>query len=172
MRKLMIAVLAMGCVWSCLFLAGCGSGSSNDTFNASNTTVVPPVVVGKTSVNVNTVTGVVEIIPIVVNGKLTNLVNSNPEEQILDSNAQVITGYRIVWNDNGSWYPASGKIAALVLPKTSIAGAAKPLGLGAGMPYLVRPDGTHVPFNTDPLNCVFTVNGVVVGVNADGTFHY
>lgn len=141
---------------------------------ASNTGTAPPVPVAtsKTVVNVNTVTGEVEITPAVVNGKLVNLVNSNPMEQVLDSAGNVIAGYRLVWNDNGSWYPASGKIAALLLPKTIIAGASKPVGFGSGMPYLVRPDGTFVPFNTDPLVCTFTVNGVATKINTDGLMPY
>lgn len=137
---------------------------------AAQTPVVP--VVAKTIVNVNTVTGEVEVTPAIVNGKVTQLVNSNPVEQVLDANGQVIAGYRIVWNDNGSWYPASGKIVSLALPKTVIAGAAKPAGMGAGMPYLVRPDGTYVPFNTDPLSCIFLVNGILTKINIDGLMPY
>lgn len=134
--------------------------------------VVPVPAQAKTLVNINTVTGAVNITLGIVGDKLINLVNSHPTEVILDANGQVITGYRIVWNDNGSWYPAGGKIVALQLPMTSIAGAAQPTGTGAGMPYLVCPDGTFIPFNTDPANTTFTVNGALTPVNADGLVHY
>ncbi len=138
--------------------------------------VIPPVapvaVVQKTLLGVNTLTGEVEIIPVIVAGKLVNLVNSSPIEQVLDVNGVVISGYRIAWNDNGSWYPASGKVAALQLPRTTIASATKSVGTGAGMPYLVRPDGTFIPFNTDPTVCTFTVNGVLTKINVDGLMPY
>jgi hypothetical protein len=141
---------------------------------ASNTGTAPPVpvVILKTLVDVNTVTGTVEITPVIVSGKLTNLVNSNPTEQVMDPAGIVIAGYQLVWNDNGSWYPASGKITPLIMPKTSITGAAKSVGLGSGMPYLVKPDGTSVPFNTDHSVCTFMVNGVVKTVGTDGLMSY
>ena len=147
---------------------------SDGLLYASNTGDVPPVpvVIPKTQVNVNTVTGEVEITPTVVNGKLYNLIDSNPTEQVLDMMGMVMSGYRLVWNDNGSWYPTGGKIAPLVLPKTTISAATKPVGMGAGMPYLVKPDGTFVPFNTDPKVCTFTVNGVVGQINADKLMAY
>jgi len=128
----------------------------------------------KTVVNVNTASGEVEITPSMLNDTLINLVSSNPTEKVLDSAGKVIVGYRIAWNDNGSWYSPTGggKLATLILPKTSILSAAKSAGMGSGMPYLVRPDGTFVAFNTDPTVCTFTVNGVVTKINTDGLMVY
>ncbi|MEI7891124.1 MAG: hypothetical protein WCI36_04090 [bacterium] len=150
----------------CFFVCGCGSVS------ASGSAASTPVVVSKTLVSVNTVTGEVEITPVIEGDKLIGLVTSNPTEKVLDAAGNIISGYRIAWNDNGSWYPAGGKVALLVLPKTVIAGTAKALGSGAGMPYLVRPDGTFISFNTDPAVCTFSINGAVKTVGTDGLIAY
>lgn len=141
-------------------------------YSGSDCTIPTVTIQAKTIVNVNTLTGEVEITPSVAANNIINLVDSTPTMQILNAAGAVMAGFRIVWNDNGSWYPSSGKIAPLVLPKTVIAGAAKSLGLGAGMPYLVTPDNTSIPFNTSAATCTFMLNGVVANVNTDGTFHY
>lgn len=160
MKKIILVVLA------CMFVCGCGSVS------ASGSAASTAVVVSKTLVSVNAVTGEVEITPVIEGDKLIGLVTRNPTEKVLDAAGNIISGYRIAWNDNGSWYPAGGKVVSLVLPKTVIAGAAKALGSGAGMPFLVRPDGTHVSFNTDPTVCTFSVNGTVKAVGTDGLIAY
>lgn len=137
-------------------------------YGTSDTSPIP--VPPKTIVEINTLTGEVAITPVIIGKQILNLIASNPSETILDANDQVIAGYRFVWNDNGSWYPASGAVAAIMLPKTAIANVTKPIG--AGMPYLVRPDGTFVPFNTSPETCTFFINGTQWNVDADGLFHY
>ncbi|MDO8565949.1 MAG: hypothetical protein Q7S04_02055 [Candidatus Moranbacteria bacterium] len=147
-------------------------GTINICADLSVPPVAPPVATLETVISISTATGMVEITPVMAGGKVTNLAGSIPVEQVLDTNNQVIPGYRIAWNDNGDWYPAGGKVTALQLPKTSIVGGAKPVGVGAGMPYLVRPDGTFVPFNTDSFHTMFAVNGVPIPINADGQVHY
>lgn len=124
----------------------------------------------KTIINLNTTNGEVEIKPVVANGFLINLVDSNPIEKVLDVDSEVIAGYRIAWNRFGSWYPAGGKISALQLPKTIIQQATMPIGLGADMPYLVKPNGDYIPYNT--YNCKFFVDGVEISASPDGLFHY
>lgn len=147
------------------------------TFNicadSSMRPVVLPTVPLETIISIFATAGVVEIIPAIADGKVTNLAGSNPAEQVLDTGNQIIPGYRIAWNDNGDWYPASGKVTPLLLPKTALVGAARPVGAGAGMPYLVRPDGTFVPFNTG--HAIVLVDGVNVTattIATDGLIHY
>lgn len=147
-------------------------GTINICADLSLQPVAPPVATLETVVSISTTTGAVEVTPVMAGGKVTNLAGSIPVEQVLDTNNQIIPGYRIAWNDNGSWYPAGGKVTVLQLPKTSVVGAAKPVGVGAGMPYLVRPDGTFVPFNTDSIHTTFVVNGVPTSVNAEGLVPY
>lgn len=152
--------------------AGMSAERKADGLLYGSSTVVPAPVQTKTLVSINTATGEVDITPVIVGNRLTNLVNSNLTEVVLDASGHVIPGYRIVWNDDGDWYPAHGKVVALQLPKTIIAGAAKPVGTGAGMPYLVRPDGTSIAFNTDLTKTTFSVNGTPVSVGVDGLVHY
>lgn len=129
-----------------------------------------PVVIVKTRVSINTLTRQIDITPAIATGKLLNLVSGILGETVLDAQGNVIAGYRIAWNDNGSWYPAAGVVTALVLPTTVLANATQ--ASGAGMPYLVRPDGTFVSFNTDPTVCEFFVNGVQQNVSVDGLIRY
>lgn len=147
------------------------------TFNicadSSMRPVVLPTVPLETIISIFAAAGVVEIIPAIVDGKITNLAGSNPAEQVLDTDNQIIPGYRIAWNDNGDWYPASGKVTSLLLPKTALVGAARSVGTGAGMPYLVRPDGTFVPFNTG--HAIVLVDGnnmTTTTIATDGLIHY
>lgn len=173
MRKT-ASLLAMG-ILAVVFLAACGGASEGNT--SSGNSAVEPVVVPvpttvKTLVEIDTVTGQIDITPALSGGNLLSLVVSNPTETVLDASSQVIIGYRLAWNDTDSWYPAGGKVTALLLPKTTLVGAAKSLGAGAGMPYLVRPDGSFISFNTSPETCSFTLNGVPIAVNADGLVHY
>lgn len=131
-----------------------------------------PVEVAKTLIKVNTLTGDIEITPVIVDRRIVNLVDSNPSEVVLDESGALIPGYRIVWNDSGSWYPQGGNESQVSLPTTVFPAGAKPVGTGAGMPYLVRPDGTFVSFNTDPTVCTFMVNDVITQRNTDGLFPY
>jgi hypothetical protein len=104
--------------------------------------------------------------------KIINLVDSNPTKVVKDVDGNIISGYRIVWNDGNSWYPKAGVVANLVLPQTIILNAANTSG--AGMPYLVCPDTTFIPFNTDM--CTVIVNGIDVtetSINpGDHLIHY
>ena len=126
----------------------------------------------KTLVEINTVTGQIDITPIFEGDKIINLVDSNPTEIVLDANNQVIPGYRIAWNDTGDWYPTGGKIMPLLLNKTTFLNATRPVGTGSGMPYLIKPDGSFIPFNTDSDQCIFKVDGVPIGAWGNGLIQY
>lgn len=134
--------------------------------------VQPPVQVQcqKTKVEINTVTGEVKVTPYIAGDKISNLVNPVVNEVVLNSDGGVKAGYRIAWNDVNSWYPDAGTLASLAIPSTAIAGAARTSG--AGMPYLVRPDGSFIAFNTDPTVCEFFINGVQKNVDMDGLIRY
>jgi hypothetical protein len=147
-----------------LMYYGAAADDPNCISTPTATSVDSTEIVSKTTISISTVTGVVEITSVVEDGKIINLVDSNPTETVLDADGYVINGYRIAWNDNGSWYPAGGVVVTLQLPMTTISSAAQKTGLGAGMPYLVRPDGTSVPYNTN--RCTVFVDGVDVTATA------
>lgn len=133
----------------------------------------PPILPELTKIEIDTVGGTICITPGFQNEKIFYLVDLNPVETVCDSDGNVISGYRIVWNEGNFWYPAAGTIADLSLPQTLISDAANVAGCGAGMPYLVRPDGSYIPFNTG--RCTVSVDGVdvtVTAIGADGLIHY
>lgn len=132
--------------------------------------VIGAVVSQKTRVDINTATGVVTVSPFIAGDRVFNLVNPVINEIVQNPDGSIKAGYQMAWNDVNSWYPAAGTLGALGIPFTNLANAAR--ASGAGMPYLVRPDGSYVAFNTDPSTCEFFINGVQKSVDADGLIHY
>ncbi|HOF42451.1 MAG TPA: hypothetical protein PLF86_01205 [Candidatus Moranbacteria bacterium] len=126
-----------------------------------------------TKIEINTVTGTIQITPGFQNGKIFYLVDSNPVETVCDSDGNITSEYEVAWNDVYSWYPTRGILADLALPQTLILNAANAAGCGEGMPYLVRPDRSYVSFNTE--KCIVFVDGVDVtatAIGSDGLIHY